>query len=375
MQEIILYIAAAGAMLNAFMLAIIFAGWRRLSNPPASPAGPMPSVSVIIPARNEAASIKDIVTDIAGQDYAGQIELLLINDHSEDSTWAVCREMQRRYPWVKAAQLSAAEQGKKAAVKLGWDMACSVIIAQADADCRLQPGWLSALVPGIASGAAISFGPVAYTKGSGGLFSFFMELDIISLAAAGAAMASAGRPVYCSAANMCYLKAWLPSGIPGPATPSGDDVFLLRHIAGKGGRAAFAKDKQAIVHTPAPASVADFIAQRARWGGKSRHYGFSAATGLAIAAAAIALSATASAICWCAGICPLYVFLLAFMPKLIADTIIFAAVLPFYGSAARLLAFVPLASAMHPFYIIAAASAGMIGGYKWKGRSYSRRSS
>jgi hopene-associated glycosyltransferase HpnB len=95
----------------------------------ASPAK-WPSVTAVIPARNEAASIAEVVRALALQDYAGEFSATVVDDHSDDGT-------------ADLARLASIEAG-----------AAEVTILSAP---RLATGWtgkLWALNAGVVSAAA-----------------------------------------------------------------------------------------------------------------------------------------------------------------------------------------------------------------------------
>jgi hopene-associated glycosyltransferase HpnB len=88
-----------------------------------------PSVTAVIPARNEAASIAEVVRALALQDYAGEFSAIVVDDHSDDGT---------------------AELARRAAIQAGT---AKVTILAAP---NLAPGWtgkLGALNAGVASAA------------------------------------------------------------------------------------------------------------------------------------------------------------------------------------------------------------------------------
>lgn len=59
------------------------------------PEGLLPAVSVLIPARDEAASIRAAVSSALASDGVW-LEVLVLDDHSSDATAAIVRELARR---------------------------------------------------------------------------------------------------------------------------------------------------------------------------------------------------------------------------------------------------------------------------------------
>src|SRR5258707_493858 len=54
-----------------------------------------PRVTAVIPARNEAESIRLVVSVLAKQEYAGEFAVLIVDDHSDDGTAELARDAAR----------------------------------------------------------------------------------------------------------------------------------------------------------------------------------------------------------------------------------------------------------------------------------------
>lgn len=65
----------------------------RPANPSHTPADIAPSVTVVIPARDEAEGIEAALSSLLQQDYPGKLSLILVNDRSEDDTGALARNL------------------------------------------------------------------------------------------------------------------------------------------------------------------------------------------------------------------------------------------------------------------------------------------
>jgi ubiquinone/menaquinone biosynthesis C-methylase UbiE len=109
------------------------------------------SVSVIVPARNEAGNIKQIIERVP-QMGAGT-ELIFVEGHSSDDTYATIeRELsQRNDPSVRLFRQSG--KGKGDAVRLGFKEARGDILMILDADLTVPPETLPRFYEAIASGA------------------------------------------------------------------------------------------------------------------------------------------------------------------------------------------------------------------------------
>lgn len=87
MTTLALLVVAAGALAWAVLLADRGGFWRlREWLPQPGARRTWPSVAVLIPARNEAATIAASVESVLGQDYGGELHAIVVDDQSDDST-------------------------------------------------------------------------------------------------------------------------------------------------------------------------------------------------------------------------------------------------------------------------------------------------
>lgn len=98
-----------------------------------------PSVSVVIPARNERGNIEAALERMPR--FAGELEVIFVEGHSSDGTWEKIQEVMKQadsYPFrLKAAQ--QAGKGKGDAVRKGFDLAENDIFMILDADLTVPP--------------------------------------------------------------------------------------------------------------------------------------------------------------------------------------------------------------------------------------------
>jgi len=236
-----------------------------------------PCFSVILPFRNEENHLPGILNDLSLQDFpSDKVEVILVNDHSEDQSLSVARQFCRHHGNFVLIVLPDGRAGKKEAIHAGILAARHEIIVTTDADCRAGRQWLSTLASFYQDVApAMIIGLVIPQSGENGLFSYFQKLESISLTGAGAASAIDRKPIFCSGANLSYRKdLYLRYDDPmNQSVISGDDTFLLLQIK-KQYRTGIRvlKSKNALIRTGAETNPADFIRQRSRWISKSIHY-------------------------------------------------------------------------------------------------------
>jgi GT2 family glycosyltransferase len=112
---------------------------------PLEPAGrPRPRViSVVIPAYNAAATLAEQLEALAGQDYDGDWEVLVVDNGSSDATTDIARRYAQRLP--ACTVIEGRRRGHAAPRNDGARVACGELLAYCDADDVVAPDWLRAL--------------------------------------------------------------------------------------------------------------------------------------------------------------------------------------------------------------------------------------
>jgi hopene-associated glycosyltransferase HpnB len=108
-------------------------------------------VTVIIPARNEAANVHASLTSLLSQDYPGDLSVILIDDNSTDETAEIASSLaiDKRLKIVRGAPLAAGWSGKLWAIHQGLaqqEAKEADYILLTDADIDHAPGHVSGLV-------------------------------------------------------------------------------------------------------------------------------------------------------------------------------------------------------------------------------------
>jgi hopene-associated glycosyltransferase HpnB len=115
----------------------------------------LPKICAIVPARNEAELLPATLRSLLTQDYAGEFQIVLVDDHSTDGTAAAAEQtamelgLRSRLHLVSAAPLPAGWSGKLWAMDQGIQAAQSFTpdyILLTDADIQHHPENLSQLV-------------------------------------------------------------------------------------------------------------------------------------------------------------------------------------------------------------------------------------
>ncbi|NJK35310.1 MAG: glycosyltransferase family 2 protein, partial [Oscillatoriales cyanobacterium SM2_2_1] len=114
-----------------------------------------PTVSIIIPARNEAGNIPQLSTRIPR--LGPKTEVILIEGHSHDHTWEaiqdlICQQQAQPNPQFSWQAQQQTGKGKGDAVRLGFALATGDILMILDADLTVAPEALSQFYTVISQG-------------------------------------------------------------------------------------------------------------------------------------------------------------------------------------------------------------------------------
>ncbi len=124
-----------------------------------------PTVTVIIPCRNEAQHIRIVLDDLIAQDYPKEkIEVLFGDGESSDKTPEIIVEYSRKYPWIK--QFNNSRKTVPFAMNEGIRMAMGEIIIRMDAHASFPSDYISKLVHWQEKLKADNVGGVWITKAS-----------------------------------------------------------------------------------------------------------------------------------------------------------------------------------------------------------------
>jgi cellulose synthase/poly-beta-1,6-N-acetylglucosamine synthase-like glycosyltransferase len=331
-----------------------------------------PTVTVIVPVRNEAKNIKAILDDLSNQNYPdGKLEILISDDHSDDDTASVVASYlttsTKNILWVPSMQHQPT--GKKAALTKAIDLSKNEIILTTDADCRIGKEWVGSMASAFSSADINMVTGFVVTGNQHALLSRLEQLDQLVLSAVGAVSLITGRPLLCSGANIGFRKkAFMDLGgySYGAKDASGDDTYLMLCMSPA---VRFNKDPDAVVSTQSHPHLKDLIQQRIRWGSKVKNYNEKRILYFGVFMAVLNLLPILISVLCIAGYLGLTIALLWLMMKFVAD-LLFVSSFVGFANQPRVFWMVPVYFVLYPFYTLAAAFLIPMRGYEWKGRAY-----
>ncbi len=345
------------------------------------------TVSVIIPARNEAANIINCLQSIKNQSYPVHLfNVFVIDDHSTDDTAPLIRSFAMANlhlislnEFIPAAPINSY---KKKAIETGIAQSTGTLIVTTDADCIFPGNWLQTIVSFYETHQpAFIAAPVAIDCHAS-FIEIFQSLDFLSLQGITGASVHKNLHSMCNGANLAYERSAFIDvdgfkGIDGIA--SGDDMLLMHKIYKRyPHRVKFLCSRDAIVKTEAVKNIRSFLNQRIRWASKADKYDDKRILPVLITVyffnislavlPLIAIYNNTSFFFFYNRFSLLQVWALLLLLKTCTELFFLLPVASFFGKRQLLFLF-PLMQPFHIIYTITAGWLGKFGSYQWKDRN------
>jgi len=252
-------IALVPGFMNAFLAVSLLLDRR----PQQSVPDGFPSISILVAAYNEAASIGDTIESIAKSRYPGEFEVIVIDDGSSDATADIASATP--HPWLRVLRQDK-NRGKSAALNRGLAEARHPLVVTLDADSYLYKDALQRLVQRYMSdptGTRAVAGAMLVRNSRRNWITRAQEWDYFHGIAAVKRVQSLyqGTLVAQGAFSVYDRKTLLDVG--GWEECVGEDIVLTWALLQGGWRIGHAED--ACCFTNAPHTVRQFIRQRQRW--------------------------------------------------------------------------------------------------------------
>lgn len=241
--------------------------------PGAAVASYEPSISFVVPCKNEEAAIENTVTQCFAADYPKEkLEVIVINDGSTDRTGKILERLQSLYPNLTVVTWTQ-NRGKRHGMAEGFFRARGELIIQLDSDSYLEPSSLRSAVapfrnPGVGASsvhtdpqnADVNF----LTKMQAAYY--FMAFRILK-----AAESTYGVVFCCSGCASVYRKDivvpilddWLMEKFLKLPVTWGDDRSLTNRVLKLGYKTIYTDEARAF--TVVPETFLPFIKQQIRW--------------------------------------------------------------------------------------------------------------
>lgn len=364
-------------IIYAAFIGFISYGFKKVPYFETAGLAPKTNFSIIVPFRNEAQNLPELLHSFSQLDYPrNQFEILFINDASEDNSVEIIKE----FPVLTfnhriIDNLRTTDSPKKDAISTAINLIDNEWILTTDADCFVNQNWLKTLDnyiqihnPEMVAGA-VSF------LSDDSFLAQFQQMDMMSLQGATVGSFGVGKPFMCNGANLAYTKKLFENlnGFDGNSKiASGDDVFLLQKaVADKtigSEKVHYLKSDDAVVLTKSLDDWKAVFNQRARWASKTSSYKNNFGKILAVAVFTGNLAIALSFFLTFFNVVSFWNWYLLFAIKILVDFTILYQTGRFLKP--RAVKFFLLINLCYPFFSTAVAIYSLFGNYEWKGRRF-----
>jgi hyaluronan synthase len=257
----------------AFQLVRTILWWRY--QPYALPPGPLPRVTVIIPAYNEGAMVAKAIDAAAASDYpADRLEIICIDDGSRDDTWDYIDRAQKRYPQLIKAIRFPKNRGKKEGLYAGFTQGTGDFFVTIDSDSIISPDTVKQVIApmlqeprlGAVAGNVKVYNRVRSVLARMLAVRFVLAFDFLraSQSMYGCVTCTPGAlSAYRASVLRPILEKWRHQTFMGLPANIGEDRALTNFVLRQGYHTAY--QRSAVVHTKVPETYRGLCRMYLRW--------------------------------------------------------------------------------------------------------------
>ncbi|MDX9789828.1 MAG: glycosyltransferase [Candidatus Kapabacteria bacterium] len=231
-----------------------------------------PSVSIIIPARNEESKIELCVRALMNSDYDKNLfRLYVVNDRSDDRTGEIIDKLSEEFDNLTALHIKSDSEksnlrGKPGALHYGIQASNGEIIMMTDADCLVNHKWISTVVNrfrnknvGLVPSYTLIKGESAFDK--------IQAVEWIYMHTMASAGVGWNNPLGCYGNNLSIRRSVydMIGGYPNIKFSVTEDLALLKAVFKSGYQVNYLCDYDSTVHTLPTENFKEYISQHKRW--------------------------------------------------------------------------------------------------------------
>ena len=239
----------------------------------------MPFVSVIIPARNEAGTIKKCIDCLIAQEYPQDLyEIIPVNDASNDGTADIINTIAENDSKVRPVHISfhsRENRGKINAIDQGILQAKGDIIITTDADIWMGSKWMGLMIQNFDDDTGVMIG-VTLDEISQNPVHAFQALDGAGIRVIASALAEINKPITCQGSNLAFRKSAymeVRHKVLALGVTCGNREWLMQEIdLTTDWEIKTQMHPDSIAHTHSPNSWKELINQRSRWASTGKNY-------------------------------------------------------------------------------------------------------
>ena len=361
----------------AILIAAFTIGFNNIKLRKSTFEEPTQEFSVIIPFRNEANHLNNLLQSILNLNYPNNLfEVLLVNDESEDDSCTIIESFQKTHSHLNIhiiKNIRKTGSPKKDAINTAIKQSKFNWIVSTDADCEVPTNWLQSFNTFISKKRPVFISAAVKFKEEQSFLFHVQNLNFISLIGSTIGAFGIKKPFLCNGANLCYRKDTFKklNGFDGNTSiASGDDVFLLeKMIKNFPKKTHFLKSKENIVVTNSEKQWKSFLNQQIRWASKSGAYKnwFSIVVGSTVFITNLSILIIGFSLFFELSHYQLFIALL--LQKIFFDIVLIEKTATFLNSKRSLIYF-PIVSIAYPFFTVFVVLLSVLKKYEWKGRKF-----
>ena len=257
----------------AFVFYARLAGFQN----PKETSQPIIPISIIVCAQNEYKNLLSLLPLLLGQNYAGEFEVILVDDGSTDDTTFLLQDFAKENPKLHIIELTESvknKQGKKFALMMGIKGAKYDHVLLTDADCiPASEHWLQSMSEGFGPEKEIVLGYSPYSKRPG-ILNLFIRYETFMTASTYLSFALAKIPYMGVGRNLAYHKHLFfdNKGFSSHIhLMSGDDDLFINQVANRTNTQISIKPESFTYSNPKE-SFLDYFHQKTRHLSVGRYY-------------------------------------------------------------------------------------------------------
>lgn len=219
-----------------------------------------PSVSIIVPAYNEAPNIAKTIKSILLNKYSGKKEIIIINDGSTDKTGEIIKKFSKKNKEIKI--LNTNHLGKAIAINSAIKICKNEIFVILDADTEIDKNAIEEIVQPFIEKNVAAVSSTLRVKISRNILTWFQQFEY--------AISTGWRFVVDNAKGSCIVPGFCAfrksalkkiGGLKGDTAVEDYDICMYLKKAGYEIRMV----PTAIAYTRVPETISGWINQRVRW--------------------------------------------------------------------------------------------------------------
>lgn len=361
-------------ILYSFFIGRLAYGFKRVNYFESLDVSPKTKFSIIVPFRNEAKNLPDLLHSFSQLDYPRNLfEIVFVNDSSEDNSVENIKKFPAlSFPYQIIENDRKSNSPKKDAISTAIKQIQNNWVITTDADCFAHQDWLKTLDNYIQNhNPEMIVGAVSYLADESFLQQF-QQMDLMSLQGATIGSFGINSPFMCNGANFAYTKNLFENlnGFEGNSrVASGDDVFLLQKaIRQFPKKVHYLKSDANIILTKSLDDFKSLFYQRVRWASKTASYESSFGKILALVVFAGNLAIIISLILTIFSNFSFWNWYLLFAVKIFIDFLILYQTGKFLKP--KSVKFFLISNLFYPFFSVSVAVFSLFGKYEWKGRRF-----